>query len=117
MEAIVCPSILINAFSLVIEIKIVLSLVLLTKSAGSVQKIFRSINSWSTLYRLHVFRSVRVLSFLTCFSSISDDGMLHIETGLDQCGTVVDQTEDGDIAFHNVISVTEYSSGLSSGPL
>ena len=37
--------------------------------------------------------------------------MLHIETGLDQCGTIVEQAEDGDIAFHNVITVTEYNSG------
>jgi len=37
--------------------------------------------------------------------------MLHIDTGLDQCGTVVEQAEDGDIAFHNVITVTEYNSG------
>ena len=50
---------------------------------------------------------------MTRISSTADDGMLHIETGLDQCGTVVDQTEDGDIAFHNVISVTEYNSGSS----
>ena len=53
---------------------------------------------------------------MTRFSSTFDGGMLHIETGLDQCGTVVDQTEDGDIAFYNTISVTEYNSGSSQGP-
>ena len=73
-------------------------------------KIFRSINLplWSVYHP-----SVREQFVLTRISSTSDDGMLHIETGLDQCGTVVDQTEDGDIAFHNVISVTEYNSGSS----
>ena len=58
-----------------------------------------------------IIGSVRGGSVLTRISSTAEDGMLHIETGLDQCGTVVDQTEDGDLAFHNVISVTEYSSG------